>query len=220
MMRVTIVRADGLVVVDGVAYSGLDLSGLPAGLHAVQWVESAGHVEAWAEDGQIMLPAEPITSLEAYQAALDAWAAADVAAKKPKVPTMDEIRQRGLAEVDMEHQNVLMRLMGSPTEAERNTWAGKVELARRVLAGEGLLMDQEAFLSARGLDTAPKRQAYANEVMTNSARYWSLVGLADRVRSEAKARIMAVQTMDGWAACRAANEAAKAAALVNAGYEE
>lgn len=44
-MRLTIIRADGAVYKDGVSYSGLDLSNVPANIHALQWYETEGEVE-------------------------------------------------------------------------------------------------------------------------------------------------------------------------------
>ena len=44
-MRLTIIRADGAVYKDGISYSGLDLSIVPANIHALQWYETEGEVE-------------------------------------------------------------------------------------------------------------------------------------------------------------------------------
>ena len=44
-MRLTIIRADGAVYKDGVFYSGLDLTAVPANVHALQWYETEGEVE-------------------------------------------------------------------------------------------------------------------------------------------------------------------------------
>ena len=44
-MRLTIIRADGAVYKDGTSYSGLDLTAVPANVHALQWYETEGEVE-------------------------------------------------------------------------------------------------------------------------------------------------------------------------------
>lgn len=185
-------------------------------LLALQWDGAAGWVEEQAAATGEVLPNRAIDSLDPFQPALDAWDAAHKAATTPRPLTMAEIRARGLLEVDQQHQAMLLRLTGNPTDVERATWPGKVELARRVLGGDALALDQEAFLAAAGLDTAGKRRAYAEGVMAKSARFWTLVGLADRVRSEARARILAVQTMSGWEACGRLNREAAAAAIAEA----
>lgn len=90
-MRVAIIPEDGTVVKDGVAYTGLNLSGLPSNVHAVQWDTTGGEVEA--ETGENT----PIDSLAPYQAALDAWEAAHAEATAPEPPepepTLEEKRE-------------------------------------------------------------------------------------------------------------------------------
>jgi hypothetical protein len=44
-MRLTIIRADGAVYKDGVSYSNLDLTAVPANVHALQWYETEGEIE-------------------------------------------------------------------------------------------------------------------------------------------------------------------------------
>lgn len=73
-MRVIIVPIDKLVVIDGVARGSLDYT-IDASIHAVQWYGSYGEVEYITTiDGK---PAnQRITSLNAFQSAIDAWNAA------------------------------------------------------------------------------------------------------------------------------------------------
>lgn len=79
-MRVTIIKDDNVVVVDGKAY-GVDCSDLPAGFHALQWDGTEGEVEyginrcdhcgARTKKGN-----EIISDLAPYQKYVDAWQAA------------------------------------------------------------------------------------------------------------------------------------------------
>ena len=57
-MRLTIVSVDGAVYVDGVSYSGLDLSFVPFDVHALQWYGTYGELEFKRSfvDGQIIHP--------------------------------------------------------------------------------------------------------------------------------------------------------------------
>lgn len=83
-MRVSILPRDGVVSIDGETFSELDLSSMDPNIHAVQWYDTAGEVE-WKEPHPyklLIVENEPITSLDAFQGALDAWAiakSADVA---------------------------------------------------------------------------------------------------------------------------------------------
>ncbi len=73
-MRVTIVPSDNLVAVDGVAICDLDLSAIPADVHAVQWYGTRGSVEFLSEDGLRIERNEEITNLDAYAELLAAFA--------------------------------------------------------------------------------------------------------------------------------------------------
>lgn len=78
-MRVTIVPAGGLVLVDGEGYSDLDLSFMEADIHALQWYGTEGEIERQDSRGR-STSNEDITDLTPYQPALDAWQAAKDAA--------------------------------------------------------------------------------------------------------------------------------------------
>jgi hypothetical protein len=82
MARITVVKPDGLVIVDSEGYNGLDLSFLEAGIHAIQWYHTYGEVERKDDRGR-HLPNEEITSFDAYEApVMAAWQA-----KKAEVAT-------------------------------------------------------------------------------------------------------------------------------------
>jgi hypothetical protein len=72
-MRVTIIPSDGFVSIDGYGFSGLDLSGIDASVHAVQWYDTHGEVEVKDPVTRKMTANTEITSLEQFQAAIDIW---------------------------------------------------------------------------------------------------------------------------------------------------
>lgn len=51
-MQITIIRVDGAVYKDGVSFSGLDLSAIPANTHAMQFntESNKGHIEYVMDD--------------------------------------------------------------------------------------------------------------------------------------------------------------------------
>jgi hypothetical protein len=71
-MRVTIIKADNTVYVDGLALK-VDCSSLPADFHALQWYEDHGDVEHVDDHGR-HTQNEEITDLAPFQACLDGWA--------------------------------------------------------------------------------------------------------------------------------------------------
>lgn len=71
-MRLTIVKSDGVIAVDGVALLGFDLSALPADFHALQWYDTYGDVESVdPQTGQHMNAA--IYDVAPFQPYVDAW---------------------------------------------------------------------------------------------------------------------------------------------------
>jgi hypothetical protein len=84
-MRLTIIRDMGLVHVDGRGHDELDLSSVPAEVHAVQWYGSSGEIEYVSND----VPNEAITSLPSWaesianerKSVIDAEIAAEVKAE-------------------------------------------------------------------------------------------------------------------------------------------
>jgi hypothetical protein len=91
MSRITVVKPDGLIIVDGEGYNGIDLSFLDANIHAIQWYHTYGEVERKDERGR-HLPNEEIDSFTAYESdVMAAWQAkkdevisAQIAAERPQ----------------------------------------------------------------------------------------------------------------------------------------
>lgn len=102
-MKLTIIRDMGLVHVDGRGHDELDLSSVPADVHAVQWDGSNGEIEYVSND----VPNEAIT-------ALPSWA--ESIANERKAVIDAEIAEEEKAEAD--------RI------AYENSTEGKAEAAR------------------------------------------------------------------------------------------
>ena len=94
-MRLTIIPADNLVLIDGRAISIANLSTLLPGIRAVQWGGERGEIEhAPDEDGDIP-PNTTIESAAAFQSIIDLWNDAAFAIDNPQPPvppTPDEWR--------------------------------------------------------------------------------------------------------------------------------
>ena len=78
-MRLTIIPVDGFVSVDGEGFGGLDLLFMDASVHAVQWYETHGEIEIKDPVTGRMVANEVITSIDAFQPAIDVWQAAKTA---------------------------------------------------------------------------------------------------------------------------------------------
>jgi hypothetical protein len=82
-MRLTIITVDGFVSVNGEGYHGIDLSFMPADIHAVQWYATEGEVEYRGPRGRAIRN-ELITDITAFEPALAAWREAKSTAAREK----------------------------------------------------------------------------------------------------------------------------------------
>lgn len=84
-MRLSIVPVDGVVVKDGVGFTGLVWIGTPAGIHALQWFDTNGWIEP-----DTPTPNEIIEVLPEWaNNAVAAWAVANTP-KPPEPPTAEQ----------------------------------------------------------------------------------------------------------------------------------
>jgi len=94
-MRVTIVKDDKLVMVNGELHH-VDTAALPDDFHALQWDGTHGEVEyratRCAHCGVLSKkPNEIVTNITPYQPHLDAWAAAKIVSDTEKAKAEQEV---------------------------------------------------------------------------------------------------------------------------------
>lgn len=70
-MRVTIVKPDSMVCVDGLCFSDIDMSSLESDVVALQWYDTKGDLETMTPDGRYNNTA--VTSLDPFRTVLDQW---------------------------------------------------------------------------------------------------------------------------------------------------
>lgn len=79
-MRLTIIADDNSIGIDGVFYSGIDLSFLPDNIRAVQWYDSYGEIEYKETSNENMSVKPPnikINTLDWLDNAKQIWTVAD-----------------------------------------------------------------------------------------------------------------------------------------------
>ena len=73
-MRLTIIPIDGAVYKNEISFSGLDLSFIPANIHALQWYETEGEIEFINNPDKTKPQNQTITSLPEWALlALTKW---------------------------------------------------------------------------------------------------------------------------------------------------
>lgn len=85
-MRVTIIPSDTWVSIDGVGYTGVDVSSVPADIHAVQFNNGTGWIEYIPLANGTQPANTPLDSVAQFQAVLDSWAQVDYTHKNPPPP--------------------------------------------------------------------------------------------------------------------------------------
>jgi hypothetical protein len=124
-MRLTIIRDDGVVGIDGV-FKTVDLSGLSAGIRAVQWDGTSGHIEFYAD----VSPNLPIDNIDAYQQYVTAWNTPP----EETPPTAAEMIATAQARISADYQSAVNALTAGYPEDEISSWPKQEGEARAWVA--------------------------------------------------------------------------------------
>lgn len=152
-MRFTYIAPDRVAIVDGAARQVPDLEP-PAGVHAIQWDGSTGHVEYALVDG-IKPPNAPLASIAAYQPILDAWATVGAPPAQPEPrPTQKPDSIPAWAAKAILHEDGLLDAAEAAAAASGGAWplrfayAATWARADMLAIGTGALSLTEAAVDA------------------------------------------------------------------------
>ena len=116
-MRVTIIRDDSVVGVDGV-FRRVDLSALTANIRAVQWNGTSGHIE-YDDTANTLL-----TNITEFQSFLDSWkAAAPGQVVSFAGSSSDQMKAVAVARINTAYQSAVRELTAAYPEEEVKSWA-------------------------------------------------------------------------------------------------
>lgn len=122
---------------------------------------------------------------------------------------IEQARLDAFASIDKFHAETIQRLVGNPTQVEKDTWALKLEVATALADKAAISSAGQAFLQSAGLSADAAKLAWASSVLTKSAAYGQVVGLAERLRDAAR---RAAKAAHDEVALKAALDAQRAAA--------
>lgn len=122
---------------------------------------------------------------------------------------LDRAKLQALATIDQFHADTVQKLVGSPTQVEKDTWSLKLEAASAITNKTPISTAGQAFLAGAGMTTDAAKVAWATSVLAKSAAYAQVVGLAERLRDTART---AVKAATDEASLKAALDAQRAAA--------
>lgn len=124
-MRVTVIREDGKIGVDGV-FRTVDLSGMPPEIRAVQWDSASGHIEY---DNAVNFPLDDIAQVQPY---IDMWTAA--APPPPPEPSPAERKAAAHARINAAYENEVNALTAGYPQTEIDSWSKQESEARAYIA--------------------------------------------------------------------------------------
>ncbi|MDQ3185986.1 MAG: hypothetical protein M3Q16_05895 [Pseudomonadota bacterium] len=131
-MRVTIIRDDGVVGVNGL-FRPIDLSSLPKGIRAVQWNGASGHIE-YAE--YTKAANTPLETIADFQCFIDRWIAA--APQPPAPPTVAEMKTAAVNRINAAYGAAVVATTAGYPEDEVKSWP------RQEMEARAWLLDSSA----------------------------------------------------------------------------
>lgn len=121
---------------------------------------------------------------------------------------LDHARAQALQSIDQFHAETVQKLVGSPTQVEKDTWALKLEVANAIVRKLPIAATGQAFLESAGLASDSAKAEWAASVLAKSAAYAQVVGVAERLRDEARTAVRAASDDAALAAVIEAQHAA------------
>jgi hypothetical protein len=175
-MRVTIIRDDCVVGVDGV-FRRVDLSTLPERIRALQWNGVSGHLEY--DEGAN----KALDDIAAFQPLVDLW---NAAAPQPSPPLSEqEMKSAALARVDRAYQAAVKEITGGYPGDEVGSWPQQEAEARAWLTDAKASTPWiDAAAAGRGVD----KTAFVHKILTKASffapAHGQLTGKRQKLRDE------------------------------------
>jgi hypothetical protein len=127
-MRLTIIKDDGVVGIDGV-FKTIDLSSLSPGIRVVQWDGTSGHLEFYSD----VSPNLPINSIDAYQVYVDAWNLLPELPNLPE-PPKEELIAAAHARINANYEAAVNQMTAGYPQTEIASWPKQEREARAWVA--------------------------------------------------------------------------------------
>jgi len=174
--------------------------------------------ESPLEPGVFMVPAnatelKPSSQKDIWCAGK--WTVAFVPVIDP-VAALAAAKKAAFLTIDQFHAATVQKLVGNPTQVEKDTWSLKLEVASAITNKTSVSAAGQAFLAGAGMTTDAAKAAWAASVLAKSAAYAQVVGLAEKLRNTART---VVKTATDKASLKAAVDEQRAAAAADAAVD-
>jgi hypothetical protein len=181
-MKVTIIKDDGVVGVDGV-FKKITVSDLPTGVRVVQWdsVLGTGHVEYYDDN----TPNSPLSSIAAYQIYIDDY---NLPPQLPVIPT-DVLIANAHARIQASYSAAVNAVTAAYPKEEQDSWFKQEQEARAWTANNSVSTPWiDAAVTARGI----AKSDLVTLIITNADAFTALSGQYTGKRQSLRDQITAL----------------------------
>jgi hypothetical protein len=175
-MRVTIIRDDGVVGVNGI-FRRVDLSALPERIRALQWNGGSGHIE-YDQGANTALH-----DIAAFQPFVTLWKAA--AAQSSELPSALQMRASALARIDSAYEAAVKEMTNGYPGDEVGSWPQQEAEARAWSRDTNASTPWiDAAAAGRGVDKAALIEKIITKATLFAPAHGQLTGRRQKLRDQ------------------------------------
>lgn len=116
------------------------------------------------------------------------WTVASIPVIDP-ITALAAAKKAAFLAIDQFHAATVQKLVENPTQVEKDTWSLKLEVASAITNKTSVSAAGQAFLAGAKMTTDAAKAEWAASVLTKSAAYAQVVGLAEKLRNTARTAI-------------------------------
>jgi len=175
-MRITIVRDDNMVGVDGI-FRRNDLSAMPAGVRAVQWNGLSGHIEY--DDASNM----PLQDISDFQVFIDRW---EAAAPQPPAPVPpSEPKTAAFNRINAAYQAAIAAMNAGYPKDEIESWPKQEAEARAWLSDPSIATPwMDGAAAGRGISKPQLAAKIMDRINRFAVEHGQLTGKRQKLRDQ------------------------------------
>lgn len=176
-MRITIVRDDNMVGVDGI-FRRVDLSAMPKGIRAVQWNGLSGHIEY--DDASNM----PLQNISDFQGFINRWEAAAPQPPAP-VPPAEPKTAAALNRINAAYQAAIAAMNAGYPKDEIESWPKQEAEARAWLSDPSVATPwMDGAATGRGISKPQLAAKIMDRVNRFAVEHGQLTGKRQKLRDQ------------------------------------
>jgi hypothetical protein len=151
-MKLTIISIDKAVYVNGISYNNLNLTNIPLNIHALQWIESQGHIEFNDGTPNQEIFELPIWANDAY----DIWNKKDLETKEkeslinqePTIASLTKSQKLDIIRIERDKRLLACdwtQLPDAPSNINKALWANYRQELRDLPSLSNLDLDNPSY---------------------------------------------------------------------------